>query len=271
MTLGDPSKLSLETKRQFRLSSLTHIVAASGQNIALMLALTLPLLGAAGLGLRARLLVGLCLIAGYVPLAGGEAPIRRAAVMAVVLISAKLRGRSADGWHALGVAGVVTLAADRGSAASLGWQLSFVAVAAMLSLGSRLERLLARLRLPGPLAEALSMTVAATAATSPVIAWRVGRLSLTAIPANLIAAPAVAPAMWAGMISAGVAQVSDGAAVPFAWLASIPAGEILETARTFSSPSWAGLSWKPSGAFAAASVVLLVGAGLVRRPSRSSS
>jgi competence protein ComEC len=108
----------------------------------------------------------------YVPLAGGEAPIRRAAVMALVLLVGELRGNRTDAWHALGLAGVVTLLADRSSAASLGWQLSFAAVAGMLALGRRLTSIFCARGVPQPLAEALAMTISATAATTPLLAWR---------------------------------------------------------------------------------------------------
>jgi len=268
MVLGDASRLSKSAQDDFRRASLTHVVAASGQNISLMLALALPVLGGLGLTLRRRLAVGAALVLLYVPLAGGEAPIRRAAVMALVLVAARLRGSPADGWHALGVAGVLTLLADRTAAASLGWQLSFAAVAGMLSLGRRLITALERKGVPAPVAEAAAMTLAATLATTPLIAWRVGRMSLVAVPANLVAGAAVAPAMWLGMIAAAVGQVSPVLASPFAWLASVPAAEVLATARMFASPSWASVDWRPAGSLAMLATASVVVCGVGRIPGR---
>ncbi|MEI7890156.1 MAG: ComEC/Rec2 family competence protein, partial [Actinomycetes bacterium] len=269
MALGDDSRMSKKTKNQFRRASLTHLVAASGQNIALMLALALPLLGMFGLSLRARLLVAVGLVAFYVPLAGGEAPIRRAAVMALATMAGKLRGRPADAWHALGLAGVITLLLDRSSSQSLGWQLSFVAVAGMLALGPPLQRGLTRLGCPDLIAEAVAATVSATVATTPVIAWKVGRLSLAAIPANLLAAPAVAPAMWLGLGGSAMAQVSQAVAAPFAYAAAVPVSCLLELAQLFGTPSWASLPWKPSGEAVLVMLGLLaLGAGMLGR-SRS--
>lgn len=269
IVLGDASGLTRDTREQFRRASLTHVVAASGQNISLMLALVLPLLAWLGIGLRLRLALGVLLIGFYVPLAGGEAPIRRAAVMALVLIAARLRGHPTDGWHALGLAGIATLMLDRHSAASLGWQLSFAAVVGMLALGTRVSKLLAQRGVPGPLAEALGMTFSATAATSCLIAWRIGKLSLVAVPANLVAGPAVGPAMWLGMIASVVGQVSESAATVFAWLASLPAAAVLEVARVASGPSWASVNWQPSGLLALLSVGGVVLCGVIRRPGRS--
>lgn len=271
MVLGDGSHLSKRVKDEFKTASLTHVVAASGQNISLMLALALPLLGALGLSLRQRLGVGVVLVLAYVPLAGGEPPIRRAAVMALVLVAAQLRGHRADGWHALGVAGIATLALDRQSSVSLGWQLSFAAVAGMLSLGHRIAALCERRGSPPVVAEALAMTLAATSATTPLIAWRVGKLSLVAIPANLLAGPAVAPAMWLGMLAAAVGQVSAALAAPFAWLASLPAAAVLEVAHVAASPSWASQSWRPTGLMALLALAFVVASGVIRIPARDAA
>ena len=58
------------------------------------------------------------------------------------------------------------------------------------------------------------MTVAATIATAPLIALHFGRVSLVGLPANVLAAPAVAPAMWLGALAAAIGQVERGARVP---------------------------------------------------------
>ncbi|HET6448058.1 MAG TPA: ComEC/Rec2 family competence protein, partial [Conexibacter sp.] len=96
MTLGQDEALDARTREEFRVSSLAHVLAASGQNVALLLALALPLLAYAGLGLRGRLLGALMLIALYVPLAGAGASIQRAGVMGAATTIAALAGRPAS-------------------------------------------------------------------------------------------------------------------------------------------------------------------------------
>ena len=66
------------------------------------------------------------------------------------------------------------------------------------------------------------MTVAATIATAPLIALHFGRVSLVGLPANVLAAPAVAPAMWLGALAAAIGQVSAALASPIAALAALP-------------------------------------------------
>jgi len=81
MALGDDAALSDGVRNDFRTSGLTHLVAASGQNVMLLAALVLALAAAFGIGLRARLALVLTAIALYVPLAGGGPSIARAGVM----------------------------------------------------------------------------------------------------------------------------------------------------------------------------------------------
>ena len=65
--------------------------------------------------------------------------------------------------------------------------------------------------MPGPVAEAAAMTLAATIGTAPLLALHFEQVSPASLPANLLAAPAVAPIMWLGMLAAAAAQVSPGA------------------------------------------------------------
>jgi competence protein ComEC len=67
-----------------------------------------------------------------------------------------------------------------------------------------------RLRRPAlnALADGVAITVAATLATAPLVAHHFGSVPLAALPANLLALPAVAPAMWLGMLKTALGQLS---------------------------------------------------------------
>jgi competence protein ComEC len=224
MALGDDAALPAGVRDDFRASGLSHLVAASGQNVMLLAALVLGLATALGLGLRARLLAVLALVALYVPLAGGGASIQRAGVMGAAGIVAVLSGRPADRWHALLVAAAVTLGLNPRTTADIGWQLSFAAVVAILLLAGRLARGLGRRGVPAGAAEAVALTVAATVGTAPLIALHFGQTSLVSLPANVAAAPAVAPVMWLSMLACAAAQLSPALASPLVALAAVPAG-----------------------------------------------
>jgi competence protein ComEC len=212
MTLGQDEGLDAPTRDDFRASGLTHILAASGQNIVLLAALAVPLLGLLGLGLRSRLAVVLGLIALYVPLAGAGPSVQRAGVMGAAGVVAALAGRPSSRWYAIGLALVATLLLNPRAAEDPGWQLSFAAVLSMLLLVGRVRERLERSGFPPTPAEAAAVTLAATLGTAPLIALHFDRVSFASVPANLLAAPAIAPVMWLGMLAGTVGSVWAGAA-----------------------------------------------------------
>lgn len=214
MVLGQDEAIAERTQTDFQRSGLAHLLAVSGQNVLLLCTLVLALGAVAGLPLRARLGAAMLLVAIYVPLAGGGPSIQRAGVMGIAGLVAALAGRPASRWYALGLAAAVTLALNPLAVGEPGWQLSFAAVAGLLALAPGLSGALARRGVAAPVAEVAAITVAATAATAPLMALHFEQVSLASLPANLLAAAVVAPVMWLGMTAIAVAQVAPGLAAP---------------------------------------------------------
>jgi competence protein ComEC len=214
MALGEDEALDRRTRDDFRASGLSHLLAASGENVALLAALALPLLAWAGVGIRGRQLGLLALIALYVPLAGAGPSIQRAGVMGAATTVAALAGRPASRWYALLLAAAGTLALNPRASADPGWQLSFAAVVAIALTAPRAQRGLRARRVPPGLADALAVSTAATLGTAPLIALHFDELSLVSLPANLLAAPAVAPIMWLGLLAAALGQLATALALP---------------------------------------------------------
>jgi competence protein ComEC len=239
MVLGQDEQIDETTRQDWRDSGLSHLLAVSGQNVMLLVALALPLLALGGLGRVARGVALLGLIAMYVPLAGAGPSLQRAGVMGAAGIAAMTLSRPASRWYALLLAAALTLALNPRASADPGWQLSFAAVAGILALGRPLAAALARAGdelLPAGsgrparakllpqssgrparavvrgLADAVALTTAATLATGPLVAFHFGAVPLAGLIANLLALPAVAPAMWLGMVKAALGIA--GAALP---------------------------------------------------------
>ncbi len=214
MVLGEDEALDPATRADFRTSGLSHLLAASGENVALLAALAVPLLTWLGLGLRPRLAALLGLIALYVPLAGGGPSIQRAGVMGAATTTAALAGRPASRWYALLLAAAITLILNPRASDDVGWQLSFAAVVAIVLIAPRMHRRLRARGMRDSVAEALAIACAATLGTAPLIAVHFSQLSLVSLPANLLAAPVVAPIMWLGMLAAALGQVAPELALP---------------------------------------------------------
>jgi competence protein ComEC len=244
--LGEDDRIDAATVEDFRRAGLAHLLAVSGQNVALLALLVMPLLAALGMPLRTRLVWIIAAIAVYVPLAGGGPSIVRAGVMGTLTLLATLAGRRTSRLYALAIAAIVTLAMDPGVGADIGWQLSFAAVLGILAFARSLRAaLVSRLGsggLLGALAEGAAVTIAATLATAPLIAFHFGSLSSVSLVANLLALPAVAPAMWLGMLVSIGAQVPGfPAAIPNALAAPLLA-YIAQVAAWCGRPDWAYLN-----------------------------
>ncbi len=241
--LGDDERIDEKTKEEFRRSGLSHLLAVSGENVTLLALLAMPLLGGLGIPLRERLIWVLGLIAVYVPVAGAGPSIQRAGVMGAVGLLATLGGRRASRLYALALAAMVTLAVDPGVAGDIGWQLSFAAVLGILLLATPLRRAFVARFGKSPwrraLAEGLAVTIAATLATAPLIAFHFETLSTTTLFANVLAMPAVAPAMWLGMCSAGLAQVPGMPLEPLNVLNSLLLAYVAQVASWCAAPGWA--------------------------------
>jgi competence protein ComEC len=244
--LGEDEGIDEATKEDFRRSGLSHLLAVSGENVTLLALLAMPVLGLFGIPLRERMLWVLGLIAVYVPVAGAGPSIQRAGVLGAGGVLATLGGRRASRLYALALAAVVTLAVDPGVAADIGWQLSFAAVLGILLLATPLRRAIAARLGNGPwrrvLAEGLAVTVAATLATAPLIAFHFETLSTTTLIANVLAMPAVAPAMWLGMCSAGLAQVPGVPLEPLNGLNALLLAYVAQVASWCAAPDWAEVS-----------------------------
>jgi competence protein ComEC len=244
--LGDDEEVDEATKENFIRAGLSHLLAVSGENVTLLALLAMPILAMFGVPLRERLIWVIALIAVYVPLAGSGPSIQRAGVMGIVGLVATLSGRRTSRLYALGLAAVVTVAINPSAAGNVGWQLSFAAVLGILLLASPIRTwLLTRLATArvGPwrraLAEGIAVTIAATLATAPLIAYVFEEVSVTSLAANVLALPAVAPAMWLGMVSAALAQVPGIPLVPLNGLDAMLLAYVAQVASWCGRPSWA--------------------------------
>jgi competence protein ComEC len=244
--LGEDEGVDATTKQDFTRAGLSHLLAVSGENVTLLAILATVLLGAFGVPLRERLLWVLALVALYVPLAGSGPSIQRAGVMGAAGLVATLIGRRASTLYALALALLVTLAIDPGVAADVGWQLSFAAVLGIYLLAGPIRDAVLAWAGPGAaapgwrraLADGVGVTVAATIATAPLIAFYFEEASLSTLVANLLAMPAVAPAMWLGMVSAAAAQVPGLPLAPLNGLNALLLAYIAQIAAWCGRPSW---------------------------------
>jgi competence protein ComEC len=273
--IGLRDRVARDVAADFTTAGISHIVAISGWNIAIVAATVAAVAGRAAR--RRRSVLTLAAIVAYVAFVGPSASVVRAAAMAGVVLLARESGRAGRGASALGLAVTLLLLADPAWISDAGFQLSSLATAGIVAWGAPLT---ARLRganggrLRGFLAETLGVSLAAQVATLPVVLLAFGRLSIVAPAVNLVVVPLVPPAMGgAALALVGGLLASAGAPAAIATILAVPGwlilGVIIATARASATLPFASLALDPAPAgLLAASVCCLLAALVSARRAR---
>jgi competence protein ComEC len=198
LVVGDDQRLDPGLAEDFRSTGLTHLLAVSGTNLTLLVGFLLVLARGAGLRSRWLVVVGALGIVGFVLLARTEPSVVRAATMGSVALLGLGRNGLRRGTRSLGVAVVVLLLVDPWLALSAGFTLSVLATSGILFLAPPWRDAMDRW-LPRWVAEAVAVPATAQLACTPVVAAISGQVSLVAVGANLLAAPAVGPTTVLGL------------------------------------------------------------------------
>ena len=211
--IGLRDRVDRDLAAAFTTAGVSHVVAISGWNIAIVAAAIGAIAGR--LGRRRRSVVTMLAIVGYVAFAGASASVVRAALMAGVVLLARETGRAGRAAAALGWAAALLLIADPKLIGDAGFQLSSLATAGLIAWATPLTAWIestGRGHVPRWLAESLGISLAAQAATLPIVLVSFGRLAILAPLVNLAVVPLVAPAMAVGLIAmAGGGLVLAGA------------------------------------------------------------
>jgi len=217
IVLGEDEGLSDELRTRFRASGLYHLLAVSGQNVALIAGGALFLAWLVGLSRLVGEIAALGSIGGYVLAVGWQPSVVRAGIAGSLASLAWLAARPQDRWYFLLVGAAILLAWNPYSLLDAGFQLSFAAVAAIFVVVPRLQRTLAGYPVPRSLAEVVAVSGACGVATAPILLTQFGAVPLYSIPANALAAPVVAPLLGLALVTALIAPVLPPVAAVLAW------------------------------------------------------
>ncbi|MBC2681114.1 ComEC/Rec2 family competence protein [Corynebacterium sp. 4HC-13] len=259
MVMGDISGQTPQVRHQFLATGLSHLTAVSGANVSIVVGTAMVMLSFFRCSPKWRVGAAMCALIGFVLLVGPEPSILRAAVMGGVGIVAVASARWSDVLAALNAAIIVLLLVAPGLAVQYAFVLSVVATAGIVALAPWLS--LGTLRRwthycadrwhrDPTKAEVLfirfiCVTIAADVVTAPVIVLMTGRVSLSALLANMLVSAAVAPVTVIGLLASPVGAFFASIGLPhyFAGIILAPAVPcawwILSVADTLSSlPMW---------------------------------
>ena len=219
-------RFSNEWKERFIATGTSHIVAASGYNVAM---LSWLLAGAlAFIGVPRQRAFGLLLagMVGYMLFAAMETAIVRAAVMAVLVLCSRQLGRKTTITNVLLVTASVMLTINPHLLFhDVAFALSFLSTIGLIYLAPQWQRTWTWMPEYWGIRESFVSTLAATFMSLPVILLSFGRISLSSVLVNLLILPAVPYVMATG----GLATLTS-------WIS-------MDLARIVAMPAIAGLHW----------------------------
>ena len=221
---GSRKGIPADLMESFNATGLTHIIAISGYNITIVIAIMSSLLF--WLPLRWRFVPSILAIAIFTLFVGASAAVVRAAIMGILgLIALRSERISNVRLTLLWTAFFMLLWNPKYLWYDAGFQLSFLSVIGLVEIGPKLERYFTKVPQLLGIREALQMTVAAQISTAPLILFLFGRVSLISPIANVLVAPAIPFAMLFGFV---------GTALSFVWFFG---------GQLFAYLGWACLTW----------------------------
>jgi competence protein ComEC len=206
MVFGDRSLMPEGLERAFQRSGVTHVLAISGQHVAILAAVIFFALRLFAIPTAMRAAVTIGSIWPYILIAGAPPSAIRAGLVATFVLAAPLLGRQVSPLHFMTTMLAFVLAYNPQLVYSTGFQLSVAAVFGILLLTRPLKSLVERTLLrpfdrpPGQLSNLVAVSLAAQIATSPIVAATFDQVSIVGVLTNLVAVPLSGPILILGLL-----------------------------------------------------------------------
>lgn len=241
IVLGQRAEIPSDVRDAFNATGMSHLVAISGFHVGLVAALVMAML-AHVIGRRRAAVVALIAIAGYAVLTGASPSVVRAAIMGGLFVVATLAGRPASALTAIMLAAALMAGMHPRVIEDVSFQLSFSAIAGVVYLASPIESWAGdSLRrwgvdpnanwLTATLVEISAVTVAAVAATLPIMALTFERVSVVALVSNLLVVPVFPLIFGSSALTAVAGLVWQPLGETAAWLSWATLTYMIEVAR----------------------------------------
>jgi competence protein ComEC len=264
LALGDSSALKPELAEQMKAAGLTHLIAVSGTNVTLLIVVVLAVLRGFRVNRNWQYLVTVIAILAFVVLVRPQPSVLRATVMGLVALAATYSKSNRSPVPALSVAVIALVALDPWLAVSYGFALSVAATAGLILWVNRIQNFLNRTipkRVPLWIIQILTVTVAAQFSVFPILVALGSPISLSSIPANMLAVPLAGPAMVLGLLAALVTPISQVLGTAIAWVAGLFAHMISIVAQFSAAIEWLVIPW-PAGKLGIVLALLAVSGGV---------
>ena len=248
MVLGDRSLMPEELEKSFQRSGITHVLAISGQHVAILAAVIYYAIRIFAVPPTIRALVTMGLVWVYILVAGAPPSAIRAGVVATFVLAAPLLGRQISALHFMSTMLALVLSYNPELVYSTGFQLSVAAVFGILLLTKPLKSLVEHTLLrplkkpPAQLSNLISVSLAAQLATSPIVAATFDEVSIVGVLTNLIAVPLSGPILILGLLGSLAGNIYPLLAYPLNACNGFLTTILIQTAQAASSLPFASVT-----------------------------
>ncbi len=244
LILGEKAAFSQELRQSFVNTGTIHIVALSGYNVTIVAEWIMKLFAKVPyVPKNFGISLGILSVILFIIMTGGSSTAVRAGIMATLALVARATGRNYDVARALILACVVMILLNPFLLVfDVSFQLSFIATFAVIFLAPRIEKYFRWVPETFQLRDIVSVTTAAYIFVFPFILYKMGNLSLVALPANVLILPFIPFTMMLGFITGFVGLLWYGLAVPMGFISYLFLHYELSIINFFSSLPFAALS-----------------------------
>jgi competence protein ComEC len=240
LILGEKVSFSKEFKQKFIDIGTIHIVALSGYNITIVsewimkLFSFLPFYLSIGIGIFSIML--------FILMTGGASTAVRAGIMAVLVLIARATGRTYDVGRALLLTAVIMIALNPMILRyDVSFQLSFIATLAVIYLSPKTEKYFMWVPKKFGLRDVINITCAVYIFVLPFILYKMGNLSLVAIPVNILVLPFIPMTMLLGFLTGFIGFFSYALIIPIGFVVYILLNYEFGVINIFSNISFASV------------------------------
>ena len=242
--IGDRAGLDETVQRQLQEAGTYHVIAISGGNIAIFAWLVLAIGRTIRLPWRAALACTAAALVGYGGVAGNEASVSRAIVMALVYLAALGLDRRSGSVSALAIAAALILCATPLAILDAGLLLTFGATIAIVIGVPRAVDACRLCRLPVAVVGVGAASLASEIALLPIAALYFMRVTVAGLVLNLAAVPLMSLVQIGGLATLAIDAVHEPAGTLAAWLPHLAAEGLVRSAALVDLTPWA--TWRVS-------------------------
>ncbi|NOX97073.1 MAG: ComEC family competence protein [Nitrospirae bacterium] len=191
--LGERWGIPEDLQETFTRTGTVHILAISGLHVGLVVVIFFVLFRAVRIPGKVRAIFTIVILVTYALITGGRPPVIRASIVAGIVLSGMIINRESDLFNSLSLAALVILAFNPLELFDAGFQLSFAAVLAIISLAPRIDAFFLK-EPPGGtfkryLLKSFSAILAAQVGIIPLVAYYYSIFSPIALAANFLIVP----------------------------------------------------------------------------------